>query len=291
MAEKNYGGWGSSVKSRKYLYGLASLRVSRDGTVMVKLSKDEKARPPRMTDTTFEIPKENVKTRNPVKAGDWFVCVSEKGDTLVSVSPPQDNRYTLKFAEFPHAADSLPEPRVNEGGPRTWVDKKTGLTKKAVFDDSLDFSAVVEVVGGPYAGSTGRMTVPYAIIGDDKTGYAKLFGSQSQVEKCGTFLAVAGATDPVPFSDNILPDLEAILKEAAENGHVFTGKVNAGRVYDLEPIMEAPKSKAKSKAAPKTKTAPKSKADPVEAAPKMSKAELLKALEKLQSKGSKSKKS
>lgn len=248
MAKQTYGGWDSQVKTRQYLYGLADVRLDRKGNATIKLFKDPEAKPPRLNDQTFEIAADDIKTSNPIRAGQWFVCVSEAGDRLVSFSPPKGQRYTFRFHSFPHAADSLPEPRLNAGGPRTWKDKKTGQTKKAVFEDSLDFSFVAEVVDGPYAGSTARMTVPYAFAVNEQTGFARLAGSQSQVERLGTFLTVLGATEPLPFSDNLLPDLEGVLKELADSGHIFSAKCNAGRLSDLEPLESSPKKTKKAKA-------------------------------------------
>lgn len=253
----------SEVKKTEYLGGPAEILIAKDRSVRIKLHLDDE-RTGRKEVRQFELGPKDVLCGIP-SAGEWFVSMSKKGDKLYSVSPVQNKDYPLRFTEFWHSGDNPPKPVNDPGGPKEWTDEN-GKFHRVVFDPSQKFGYIAVVTRGPSKGATGRGSLPYAFE-TDEDGFAKIVGYKSQEEALKQAFRLWLGEDgyaalEVPFSDNILPDLEPILKDAAYD-HEFMGGIKRGFIgRELKPLPdldEKPTKNGKVKNLSAPKKAPKAK--------------------------------
>lgn len=144
----------------------------------------------------------------------YFVSVNGKRDGL-SIFVPMTGSVVAKFIGFKKARNqpiAMPQrPRKVEG-----VNREGGTYTK----DWLEFTAICEVIDAPYTGLEIGVKLRY-YFGEGANGLVGIKGQGKHSLKLARFLEVITGDSSkvrVPFSDNVLPALEALLLEI---GHPF----------------------------------------------------------------------
>lgn len=145
--------------------------------------------------------------------GDMVFSMNGKKDQIYSLYPA-NGLFKVKFADFGTKKDeALPSPQLKRGGPATGKDGSHYVTQDYQF-----MIANLKIIEGPFEG----VTIPYflryyfkmfVMDGEQVAGIigeGKRYGDQL-IE----FLDVFGAYErPLPWKDNLLPDLMKILLQA-----------------------------------------------------------------------------
>lgn len=137
----------------------------------------------------------------------YFVSVNGKRDGL-SMFVPMTGSVVVKFIGFKKARN---QPIALPQRPR----KDVGVNKDGTTypKDWLEFTAVCEVIDAPYTGLEIGVKLRY-YFGEGANGLAGIRGQGKHSLKLARFLEVVmgdASLVKVPFSDNILPALEALL--------------------------------------------------------------------------------
>ncbi|HEY5989911.1 MAG TPA: hypothetical protein VIV12_26535 [Streptosporangiaceae bacterium] len=164
-----------------------------------------------------------------IQPGTWWVELSGKGDKFYSIGPVEAV-VDVKFARFGGKTDAAPTPLYDAGGPKT--NPATG--QEWIADPSLSMIAVLDIVGpAKYRGMTTRVFLPYLYVVDEiDPQFAKHLGTPKAIEKIEAFEHAAGLgeSDNLPYSDNVLPALQALLQKRAK---VFQAMIESGKVTKI----------------------------------------------------------
>lgn len=163
------------------------------------------------------------------KSGNYGVSLDRDGVKMYAARPI-GGTHVGKFFKFGHKEGEPPAPKVVPGGVRT---KKDGT--RFTVDDTLQFTALFVITSQEYKDFELSMMIPYAF--KEFSGEAGICGKG--MKKLEEFLKAVGIdfeTDTIPFSDNVLPALEKIIKAK-----------NVSLIFELSPegyidkMMKAPK--------------------------------------------------
>ena len=144
---------------------------------------------------------------------------------------------TTSPKEFTHAKDQPPIPK--EKASKTVQTRKGGVF---TIPGHLEFTAVLEVVKGKCKGMTLLTTLWYCFERWEDTTYSIYFappGFGREKDKWDAFANAFGIDperDSIPFSENVLPDLETLLK--SKKKALGMAKVENGWVQELFPAPE-----------------------------------------------------
>ena len=173
------------------------------------------------------VPLPPVGTRIP-----YCLVTTNKNSELMYSFGPSRGTHIVRFKRFTAREGVDPAPKVRAGGPRT---RKDGRSWYA--DDKLVFTALFEIVTGDFAGCELIHSLDY-IFERDMDGTTFLNGGRAQVQSVEAFLQLVGFdvnNDSLTFTPNVLPDLEDILQERAEE-HVFQVEVEDGWTKNISEL-------------------------------------------------------
>lgn len=146
---------------------------------------------------------------------DVLVSTDAAGDILYGMYPVKGTHIVV-FSGFAHGKGQLPAPKSVEGKEINTKDGKHWYKPAHQI-----FTALLRVVHGPYKGCVIPWVQDY-LFAKDSAGNVRISGGQASVSRVIRFLELCGfdIESEIPYSDNILPDLEAILSETADD-HPF----------------------------------------------------------------------
>lgn len=157
----------------------------------------------------YQFSKNDMETKT-FPDGNYSVSISSQGDRLYGIRP-LNGSYAARFKRFTGKEGQLPTPKHVTG---TRHDPKKNVDYPV---DELTFSAIAVIENGPYKGMELLLPFLYARKGsgfvDDGQGGLNYKGGGDKGKLLVTFLEAAGVwSKPLPFSDNVLPMLEAELQ-------------------------------------------------------------------------------
>jgi len=143
-----------------------------------------------------------------VSGEEYSFRLSGDGSELYSIRPVEAS-VVVKFDRFAASKNELPMPRIQKGGPKEYNGKKW------YAQDKLVFTAILKIVSKRYRG----MEIPYIMDytfkqWEDSEDTVIPYGSKRK-DQVVEFLKLFGwdeEQDSIPFSDNVLPFLEKLLK-------------------------------------------------------------------------------
>lgn len=158
----------------------------------------------------------------------YSIRLSADGTDLYSIRPIEAS-VVVRFEKFASQKDMPPMPKLQKGGPREWNGKKWNAPDKLVF------TAVLKIVSKRYRG----MEIPYIMDytfrqWEDTNETAIPYGKKRQNQVL-EFLKLFGwddEEDNIPYSDNVLPFLEKLLK--AKNTKVLAS-IKKGYIETISP--------------------------------------------------------
>lgn len=155
------------------------------------------------------------------------VSINAAGDTLYGLHPAKGT-YLVEFSGFSHGQDKDPAPRQVEA---KTIKTKTGAT--FVKPAHLIFTALLKIVTGPYKGCIVPWTSDY-LFERDTDGNVKIHGGSKAAGQIVRFLELVGfdLESSIRYTENILPDLEMLLWETAQE-NVFQVTLNNGWVDEM----------------------------------------------------------
>lgn len=185
-------------------------------------------------------------------SGRFRVSLSLDESEINSVGIAEKGQYLVKVARFVKGKDTPPSPKFRD---RKWVDnKKTGGGWWVPAHE--EFYVLLEVVAGTYEGFEIFAGFDYCFNKDQMTGLAFIDGSlatgSKKVDQLVDFLVATGAADvEIPFSENVLPELEEAIAESDATFQVVlteTGWIDS--ISELPEGFVVKKAKKPAKKAP-----------------------------------------
>lgn len=207
--------------------GLADLRSNAKGVRIVFAEGD-----------TYELPAGSTERAS----GKYFISLSQDLTKILGIRPVKGT-YIAHFKEFGNRTNSIPDKKLQRGGPRQ---SKDG-TKKWVQPDELVFVATLEIEDeGIYNGLTVTMNLPYSFAAAASGGVVDIYDSQRNLERLEEFFRSCGfdLAQDIPYSPNVLPFLERKLQDAGTPFMITT--TDKGFVDTISPIptgLMKPKAK------------------------------------------------
>lgn len=165
----------------------------------------------------------------------WDVQVSmnAQADTLYGFYPSKGT-YIVQFLSFSRKSDEKdPTPRVQPGGER----RRRDGTGKFFMPDRRVFTALLKILAGDFQGCVIPLTVDY-IFERDMDGSCFLKGGKKAIGLVENLLTLCGfdvANEQIRYSENILPLLEQMLTERADDS-IFQVSMKDGWVDDASPL-------------------------------------------------------
>lgn len=207
--------------------------IGEQGMATVKLLKDS-VRISFVDGETYDIEKD-LWPEN-LSGGEYNVTLNKGNTKLVGVKPPAGN-YFVRFKEMGNRTDDVPMTKLQHGGQRVTKDGRSWYQP-----DRMVFHAVLEVSRGKYEGTQILVILPYAFAEYRDTGIVEITSkSRRDVTDAEKFLTLLGfnlAVDEIPYSANILPWLEAFLRD--KNAEIMCGVSESGwaNVKDMSVVPE-----------------------------------------------------
>lgn len=188
-----------------------------------------------------------------VPSGEYLISLN-KDRNKVYILHPLTATVEAEFIGFKKAPGQPPFPRPptkQEG-----VNRKTGMTYPKKW---LEFVAFFKVVGDQYKGLTIQLKLRYYFgVGNDGT-HAAVKGEGNHSQKLARFLDCTSGdigSIKIPFSDNILPALEAYLLRQGRNVQLI---MQNGWVETIAATVGGKRKPAKKTASKKTAAKKKAK--------------------------------
>lgn len=189
-----------------------------------------------------------------IRSGRFYVNLSLDESEIDGIRIIDGGTYMVRVKNFIQGKDTPPTPKFRD---RKQVKSAKGGTWWVPAHD--EFYVLFEVVAGTFEGLEIFAGFDYPFNKDNMTGLAFIDGSlatgSKKVDQLSDFMIAAGVEDvELPFSENILPELEeAILEEAATFQVVLNEKGFIDSIAELPEGFAVAKPKAKKKAAAKSK--------------------------------------
>ena len=172
----------------------------------------------------------------------------DREETKVRGFRPFSGTFIASFVELWHKKDMQPAPSLKPAKGINWLDKKTGEPRSTTIPTHQEFTAVLQLHGEPWDGLK-VFAYPWYMFEEDTDGTSKQVGPGNEITKVNALLRFIGfdfANDTISYSDNVLPELQLILKSKGE--HVFMVEIDKGYIkqYKAMPVgMGAPTKKAR----------------------------------------------
>jgi len=188
-----------------YLDGTAVVKVYSSGLASVNLDE-----------TTYNFSAEQ--TPPLLFSGEMYVRLSQDASKFWDFKPA-GGTHIVKFLKFSHKEDAPPEYSFKRGGPRPGYYEQ----------DSYFTTALFEIVAGPFEGVIVARYTPLTdtssnfliygaednATGETVTGFKVSSNTNARAYKLEDFMNKCGfdwVRDSIPWSDNILPELQKILR-------------------------------------------------------------------------------
>ena len=181
-------------------------------------------------DQVYNVPLEGCPS--PVIEGEMLVSLSRDLSKMFSCRP-FTGTFFAKFTGFSKKDDAhAPEPYLKKGGMRT---NRRG--QKYFVEDALKFTAQFMVVNGQTRGVVYPYPMFYVFQQYENTGETMLIGGKARavVEEFLTLNGLDLITDSIPWSNNVLPWLEATL---LQRNKFVTLTINNGWISSLGDLPE-----------------------------------------------------
>lgn len=172
----------------------------------------------------------------------------DREETKVRGFRPYSGTFIASFVELFHKKDQQPAPSLKPAKTISWNDKKSGDPRTGTIPTHQEFTAVLKLHGEPWDGLK-VFSYPWYMFEEDTDGTSKQVGPGNEITKVNALLRFIGfdfANDTLSFSDNVLPELQLILKSKGER--VFMVEIDKGYIkqYKAMPVgVGAPTAKAK----------------------------------------------
>lgn len=156
--------------------------------------------------------------------------ISKNKDTLYNLRPAEGTMFA-KFGGFlVRRNEEIPKPELKKGGPRK---KRNGESYFA--PDRIQFMFFHEIVNGKWKGTKYLQAYDYS-FGELDNGNTSIVVRGARTQRMEKWLRIAsdGLDIDIPYSDNILPDLQKIL---FDKDVIYQIQVENGWVQN---VMELP---------------------------------------------------
>lgn len=200
-----------------YIQGIGELTI--DGDKVIIIMNDQ-----RYTDIEKSTLPEGV-----VSGEKYSFRLSSDGGELYSIRPIEAS-VVVKFDRFASSKDEPPQPKIQKGGPREYNGKKW------MAQDKLVFTAILKITSKRYRG----MEIPYILDytfkqWENTTDTVIPYGSKrkDQVIEFLKFFGWDEEEDSIPYSDNVLPFLQKLLKA---RGVKVLATVKNGYIESISPF-------------------------------------------------------
>lgn len=163
----------------------------------------------------YEFPKEDcpdellnapfAKKSDPVELS---VSISQDGGTIFNARPAAGS-HIVKFSRFTAARDQSPTPKLVE----RQVKQRRSDGRSFVIEEHFEYFALLGIAAGKFEGMELLYSMWYLWVDDD--GIALLEGANKRIQENMDLLRYGGVDvneDTIPYSDNIIPYLETLLK-------------------------------------------------------------------------------
>ena len=215
--------------------GPATVKVTPK-TIIVKLDGDKYLEPFIFEKSSYE---------GVVVPGRCVARISSDTEALYGLRPLTGN-FFVKFEKFGAKKDAAPLPRL--------VVEKSGISRKNnkpyKIPEHYEFTALLTVMRGDWEGATIPINLTYHFRQYKDTNITEqLLGTAKSKKQLDDFLIHAGldlAVDILPWSENILPELEARLQKA--DVEFLVNLDEKGYVDAISPAPDMGTKKAKKKA-------------------------------------------
>jgi hypothetical protein len=186
-----------------------------------------------------------------------YVALSADESNIIAIRP-YAGTYPIRFFGFTHQEGEPPTYKEEAARIVNYRDKNTGQQKSFPAPARLVFFSLLEIVSEPEAGICYPFKVPYAVDRNAQTGNMMIAGAPGDAKAMRVFMEMWGydfMNDEIPFSSNILPDLEEILKgnDILKLVNVEAGWINRDAFSNLPPGYKPETKKAAAKKAPAKK--------------------------------------
>ncbi len=216
--------------------GAATISITQK-VIVVKMKSDKYPEPFRFERSDFE---------GVLVAGQAHARISQDGTKLYGLRPITPGNYFCKFVKFAAKKDQAPAPRVvkaREGR------KADGTTFPVA--EHLEFTALLEITSGVWEGAEMPVSLWYHFKEYQTTGIAsQIIGTAKSKVLLDQFLTVGGVDMgevAIPWSENILPELESRLKKADKEFLVNLNDKGYPAAITAAPDMGKKKKSAKKK--------------------------------------------
>lgn len=151
---------------------------------------------------------------------------------------PVKGKFIARFVEFAAGRDEdgnkeLPEPRFQQGG---YHPTKTGKGRWYA-PDKYTFTPILEILNGDFKGCRIGVFLDYAFERDSSNN-AYINAGKKMQEMIENFLVNAGfdmENEDIPYSENILPDLQMILAKRSKKNTMWI-EVEGGYVKVIDEV-------------------------------------------------------
>lgn len=209
-------GWPTEKPQSTTVRAIGQCKLQEDGGLKVKL-KDE---PAIIKFAADKIPT-NIKGKK--LSGEWMFAMNAKKDTIYSMIPAE-GAFKAKFDSFATGKDEkLPQPHHITG-------PATNAQGQKYNKDYWQFTANCRIIDGDYEG----FSIPYFLrydpffMSEDEGKQIAGIKVTKHGEKLLEFLDTVGVlTEPMPWSDNLLP---ALQKRILKADRTFTIVVKKGYI-------------------------------------------------------------
>lgn len=218
--------------------GLGELQVMEDGMLQLVNAAG----------IIYPVPPEKVLTPLPeLKPGDHlsnvYFRMNTDEDVLYDLRPygdPADQDwYIVRYKRAPHKDGEEPDHYLKDGRKVNWVDEQG--RNQSFYDPACEqFNVMLEVINGKFKGCELKVHLGYFFFEDAQEGGTRFKGKG----RIGTFtdvlMTLAGfdwTNDTIPFSANIVPQIDSILQARAED-QAFRVRIKKGWVKEAQAIEE-----------------------------------------------------
>lgn len=146
--------------------------------------------------------------------GKYRITMTQRGDQILFVNP-MPGQYVGEFGGIGGRVNDVPEIAIQRGGPRQTLDGRSWWA-----DDQMVWKPQVKVITeGIYKDMLVTYVIPYCFAPVPGTQFTKITGTRAAVNQNENFLRAMGMdllNTEIPFSQNVLPWLEAHLLEVKQ---------------------------------------------------------------------------
>jgi len=152
------------------------------------------------------------------------------------IAPPW---FIARYKRAPHKEGEAPTHYFKDERTVNYVDER-GKPRSFVDPACEQFNVMAEIISGPFKNCEVKIHLGYFYFEDTQEGGTRWRGKGSIGTFTDAFLTQAGFdwnNDTIPFSDNVVPQVDEILTARAPV-HAFKIKIKKGWVKEVQPVEE-----------------------------------------------------